>query len=132
MRRRSELLLHHVFAVPGDLERRVHHFWEVVADRSGGKLYAVAHHVVLERLDLERRLRLKSLKTSLRHRERVVREDDLAGLGVLLEEREVDDPAEAVYAVLADVVRQMVGDVGADEPREAVALGYTGLLLPSF
>ena len=55
-----------------------------------------------------------------------MREDDLAGLGILLEEREVDDPAEAVYVVLADVVRHVVGDVCPDEPGEAVALVDVG------
>ena len=55
-----------------------------------------------------------------------MREDDLAGLGVLLEEREVHDPAELVAVLLADVVREVLGDVRADESGEAVALVHVG------
>ena len=135
VRRRAELeravegaeLLHDVvLRVARDLERLVHDLDLVVADRARRELDAVADDVVLVRLDGERVLGIERLKPALRHREGVVREDDLARLRVLLEEREVYDPAEAVDAVLADVVRQVVGDVGADDPREAVALVDVG------
>ncbi len=98
----------------------------MVADRARGEFDAVADDVVLVRLDGERILRLKRLEAPLRHREGIVREDDLPRLRVLLEEREVDDPAELVAALFPDVIRHVVGDVGPHKPRKPVALVHIG------
>ena len=122
----AELLDDVVLRVARDLKRLVHDLDLVVADRARAELDAVADDVVLVCLDRQRILGVESLKPALRHREGVVREDDLARLGILLEEREVDDPAEAVDIVLADVIRHVVRDVGAHQPREAVALVDVG------
>ncbi len=117
----AELLFDHFPRIARDFERLLHDVDAVVADGSGGKLDAVAHHVVLVRFDFQRRLRVQRFKPALRHGERVVREDNLAGLGILLVEREVHNPAEAVAIVFADVVRHVVGDIRADKAGEAVA-----------
>ena len=65
------------------------------------QLHAVAHDVVLERLDRQRILRVQRLQPALRHAERIVAEIDLLGFLVQLEHREVGDPAEAERALLA-------------------------------
>ncbi len=49
----------------------------MVADRARAQLRAVAHDVVLERLDGQRVLRVQRLQPALRHAERVVAEIDL-------------------------------------------------------
>ena len=118
----AELLDDVVLRVAGDLERLVHDLDLVVADRARRELDAVADDVVLVRLDRQRILGVERLESALRHGERVVGEDDLAGLGILLEEREIDDPAELVAVLLADVVRHVVRDVRADESGKPVAL----------
>ena len=100
---RREAVENDVRAVAGDLERLDHHVETVVADRAGGELHAVADHVVLVRQHVERILRRQRLHAALRHRERVVGEDDRAGLLVALEHREVHDPAEAEDVLLDDI-----------------------------
>ena len=64
------------------------------------QFHAVAHDVVLIRLDGQRVLRVQRLQPALRHAERVVAEIDLSGLLVQLVHREVGDPAEPERALL--------------------------------
>ena len=59
--------------------------------------------------------RLQRLQPALRHRERVVAEVDLLGRLVVLEHREVDDPAE-LEGVLGDQA-QLLADLGARAAR---------------
>ena len=122
----AELLLDDFLRIAGDLERLLHDVDAVIADRARREFDAVADDVVLIGLDRERLLRGERLKAALRHRERVVGEDDLAGLRILLVEREVDDPAELVAVLLADVVGEVVRDIGADQTRKPVALVEIG------
>ena len=118
----AELFLNDFLGIASNLERLLHNVEPVVADSARRKLDAVADNIVLISFDVERSLGVKRLKSALRHREGVVREDDLARLGIFLKEREVDDPAELVAVLLANVVRHVVGDVCSDETGKAVAL----------
>ncbi|MPL89883.1 hypothetical protein SDC9_35925 [bioreactor metagenome] len=100
--------------VTRDLEGLVHDLEVMVADRARDQLVAVAGEVVLIAQNVER-VALQCLETALRHREGVVREVDLAVVGLLVH-REVDDPAEAEHAFLgqaklaADLVAGLAGD----------------------
>ena len=122
----AELLLDDFLRIARDLERLLHDVDAMVADCARGELDAVADDVVLVGLDGEGLLGGERLESALGHREGVVGEDDLAGLGIFLVEREVNDPAELVAVLLADVVRHVIGDIGAHETRQAVALVNVG------
>src|ERR1700733_9798546 len=84
----------------GDLEGADHDIRTVIADSSGTQLGAVAHDVVLERLDGQRVLRVQRLQPALRHAERIVAEIDFSGFLVELEHWEIGDPAKAKRAGL--------------------------------
>ena len=75
----------------------------MVTNGAARKLHTIAHRVVLVSQDIEWGLRLERLHAALRHREGVVREDDLAALLILLVHRKVDDPAEPERVLLNQV-----------------------------
>ena len=109
---RAELACNVLFGVACDLERLYHDVEVVVADSAGGKLNAVAYDVVLISEDIQRILVQQCVQTALRHGERVVREDDLAGLLVQLVHREVNDEAQFEAALIDEV--HALCDLGAD------------------
>ena len=90
----AEFGFDHVLAVAGDRKRLVHDFGQVVSDRTGAELDAIADDVVLESLDLERIVVFQRRHAALWHGEGVVRELDFPGFLVFLEHGEVDDPDE--------------------------------------
>ena len=90
----AELVVDHAAVIAGDLKRLVHHFRLVVANRAGGELDAVADDVVLVGENIERIFVQQRIHAALRHRKRVVAEHGRTGLLVLLEHREIHDPAE--------------------------------------
>ena len=108
----AETLVHGFLLVSGDLERLVHDVRTVVADRAAGKFHAVADDVILIRQDVQRILGRERFHAALGHREGVVAEDDLAGLFVQLEHREVHDPAELEHVRVDQV--QLGAEFGAD------------------
>ena len=78
-----------------DLERLVHRFQLVVADRAREDFIAVAGQVILIAQHVER-IALKRRDPALGHRERVVAEVDLA-LIIGLIHREIDDPGKFMH-----------------------------------
>ncbi len=99
----AELLVHGLRRIASDAKRLVHDLRIVVPDRATRQLIPVAHDVILVCEDIQRILSLKSLHAALRHRERIVRELDLACLFVEFIEREIDDPAEAIHPLFDQV-----------------------------
>src|ERR1041385_1463822 len=99
----AEPALHLLAAIAGDLEGLVHDVGTVVPDRAARQLDPVADDVVLVGLDRQGVLSLEGLEPPLRHRERVVAEDDLLGVGVPLVHGKVRDPAEAERVLLDEV-----------------------------
>ena len=90
----AELLLNDIGTVSSDLESPQHDLRQMVADRAGAQLVAVADDVVLIGQDIERIAAVQRLQLALRHRERIVREINVIGLVVHLEHREIHDPDE--------------------------------------
>src|SRR5690606_30122832 len=89
-----EVRIHVLFRITGDFERPVHDIRTMVPDRTARQFITVAHDVVLPGLDRQRILVLQRLHLALRHGEGIVAEVDLLLLLVVLEHREIDDPAE--------------------------------------
>ena len=104
----AETLLDRLARQAAHLERLDHGLGQMVADAARGDLEAVADHVVLERLDVQRILAVQRIDPALRHRERVVREVDRLGFLVPFVEREIDDPAQ-LEAVAVDQVELLAG-----------------------
>ena len=99
----TELFLDHGGRIAGDLERLVHDLRTMVPDGPGREFDAVAHDVVLERVDGERVLGEERFQATLWHRERVVAELDLVGVFVEFVHREIDDPAELELLLVDEI-----------------------------
>ena len=126
--------------VAGDGEGLPHDLRQMVADRAGRQLDAVADDVVLDRLDRQDRLAIGGVERQelvvrvVRHREGVVREVDLLLLLVPLVHREIDDPAEGELVlvdepeVAADLLARGAGKGG--ELRRHAADEEDGVAVP--
>src|SRR5262245_11232034 len=77
---------------------------------------AVTHDVVLKGLDRQRILRLEGHELTLRHRERIVAEDDLLRVLVPLVHGEVRDPAKTKGALLDEV--ELFAELGSEFSRQ--------------
>ena len=98
-----EFCLHILLAETNQLKCLDHDLRVMVTNRTGGKLYAVAHQIVLVSKNRKRLLVAECVHTALRHGERVVAEFQLSGLLADLIHREIYDPAEFV-AILFHVL----------------------------
>ena len=117
----TELFAHYIFWIARDFKRLFHNIDSVVADSARAQLDSVANYIVLICFDFQRSLCVERFKPALRHREGVVREDNLAGVRVLLEEREVYDPAEFIAILLANIVSHVVCDICSYQPGKPMA-----------
>src|SRR5215472_9187684 len=89
--------------ISGDGEGLVHDVRAMVADRSRRQLDPVADDVILVGGDCQGIVLFECGKTALRHRERVVAEYDFPGFLADFVHWEVNDPAEAVPALLDEI-----------------------------
>src|SRR5271166_2669993 len=93
----------HLFGgITGYRKRLVHDVRAVVADRPRRQLGPVANYVVLMCRYLQRILPLEHREATLRHREGVVAEFDLAGFLVALVHWKIGDPTELEQIVLGE------------------------------
>ena len=110
---RAELLLQNLFGITGDLKGLFHYFHIMIPDRTGGKLNAVYHNIVLICQDIQRILGIQRLKSALGHGEWIMGKSDLLGFRIDLEHREIVHEAEAVCILLVQVQShtQLVADL---------------------
>ena len=95
-----EFCFHILLAKTNDVECFDHNLRIVVTNSTGRKLNAVTYQIILICQNIQRILVFQSVKSTLRHRERVMAELQLAGLLTDLVHREVYDPAELIAVLL--------------------------------